>query len=1033
VKPTSCHQGLVVGLRRLSLCAAVLLFLVSRTAHGQDALDGDILRLRNASNQNGDYLAGYPVANNDPNVVRRNFLALDSQDNPKPAIIPYPSRITDTINHALALQSQPMSDSQRDSVAAVVSQNLELYIQGLLVSGNIFLLEGLRVNYPNAGGSQARPQSPDMPLGCPEQKYPNVPTKASCVADLFYKEAITGVMDTLSRNAGNSLGLRIRDVTTDDIPPEYAHLPGAFSATQFPQYTYYIDTDRTAAATPKSIVPVLTEGYQMGELLEKQALSTQTIAYRLWSAAYYGVDAQKSRPTQQGLLDEAVRTLHAGANAQFLAGIALAATVRSDPPVQGHTPFDFDHLGNVRTNVAEAGKLISRIRSGDKPMLPIDEVMAGDAQVKSVMSQLLGQGLGSLSAAQQAQTDAEAALFKVQTNALQAFTEAQKRQSDYLDRLRDLTGIDPATLNHDISSLEGQDEYRARVADRITSILGSSDAPASTAANQLDKAAKQLLVARQEVYNKNAIFTGFAERIKIQEDKLGSDVKAIEDARYSISAAQLAMGKANSISITSSAGVSFQPFPAPYVGISVTYNPGAVRAAELQNDITYAQSVQDIRFRNNDTAAVCRNLLIDQAQAYNDLKLQVIIFQNAEDDVRTVLGTADQILVGLRKFNSAAADLYYHDPSFNTQQTAEEQKANLAMDAVVRNLYKLGKLLEMRWLEPFSNPIAVPDGQPIALDAQYDNFWSLESVFALGSVNVKDPSGNVIKPYLAAQNFLGALMQWEGKLGQVRSFDGDLSAVDISLRQDVYGFADFKTVNGQLVPRDPNPSSNPTGYADDQAAIDQNIRKFQNVLLRNGRYMLDVNNIPIMDRFRGFQIAFSIQPDNRGRNGKDKLFGPVLAWNYRIKSFKLKLISVPGKQVSGQPGQQLQFYFAQAGTTSNVDFFERAKGAGGGARRYKNTDLDNYVRYSKDSLGDTSSSSPYLRFAPFGIDSYVADSSIPTTGQMDPQFWSPFTTAWLLEIPPISDFSIESIADIYINVGLKSGQPPSACDLGPCH
>jgi hypothetical protein len=351
------------------------------------------------------------------------------------------------------------------------------------------------------------------------------------------------------------------------------------------------------------------------------------------------------------------------------------------------------------------------------------------------------------------------------------------------------------------------------------------------------------------------------------------------------------------------------------------------------------------------------------------------------------------------------------------------------MDAVVRNLYKLGKLLEMRWLEPFSNPIAVPDGQPIALPSQYDNFWSLESVFALGSVNVKDATGNVIAPWQLAKNFLGALMTWESQLAQVRSFDGDLTPADISLRQDVYQFADFKTVSGQLIPLDPNATSNPMGFAEDQAKIDENIRKFQNVLLRNGRYMPDLNGLPIPDRFRGFQIKFSLQPDNRGRNGKDKLFGTILAWNYRIKSFKLKLISVGGKRITAQPS--LQFYFAQAGTTSNVEFFERPNGPGGSVRRYKTINLDNYVRYSKDSLGQTSSSSPYLRFAPFGIDSYVADSAIPTTGQMQPQFWSPFTTEWLLEIPPISDFSIESISDIYINLGLKSGQPTKACDLVP--
>ena len=150
--------------------------------------------------------------------------------------------------------------------------------------------------------------------------------------------------------------------------------------------------------------------------------------------------------------------------------------------------------------------------------------------------------------------------------------------------------------------------------------------------------------------------------------------------------------------------------------------------------------------------------------------------------------------------------------------------------------------------------------------------------------------------------------------------------------------------------------------------------------------MLDQNGSEIRDRFRGFQISFSVQPDNRGRNGIDRLFGTISTWNYRLSYFKLKLVTVPKRQISARP--LLQFYFAEAGTTLNVDFFERAKGPGGSAQRYKTINLDNYVRYSKDSLNQTSSTSPYLRFAPFGIDRYVPDADIPTTGQMQPQYWS---------------------------------------------
>ncbi len=974
-------------------------------------------------------MAGYPQGNNDPNFVRRKFLGLGNDDVASGSP-PYAPQLQSTLNRAFILQSRPMSDSQRDDLGRVVSQSLELYIQGFLVSGNIFLLEGLRVNYPNASSNQARPRSPDLPPGCPENKYDYVPTRSSCVALLFYGEAVGEMLDVLARNRENSLGLRLKDVTTEEIPGTYSRLPNYFTNKQFPQYTYYLEDDGTQAATPVAIVPILTEAYMMGDLLRKQAQAAQTIAYRLWSAAYYSAPSQKDRRIREGLLDEAVRTLHAAANTQFLTSVAMAASVRTEPEVQGQTPFEFAHLSVARTDVAEAGSLINRIRNQEKPTLPIDEVMAGDAQVGSVMSAILGDGTGSLNAAQKAHEDAEAALFKVQTNAQLSFDEAQKRQLGFFDRLFELTGIDTQSLTHGIELPEGQEEYRKRVHERIEAILGGTAPQFVDAANLLDQDTKLLLVARQEVLNKKAIFDSYPERIKVEEDKLGADVKAIDDARLSISASQLAIGKANSVSITASAGVSYGMPTGFYAGLSVTYNPGAIRAAELQNDITYATALQDVKFRTNSSAAICKNLLIDQALAFNELKTQIIIFNNAEDEVRKVLGTTERLLSELRQFNKDASALYYHDPSFNTQQTAQEEKANLALDAVVRNLYKLGKLLEMRWLEPFSNPISVPGGQPIALDPQYDNFWSLESVFALGSVSVKKQD-SVLKPYEAARNFFDALMAWESKLYDNRSFDGDLGRREISLREDVFGFPDLKILNGQNVRLDLNPSSNaggPVGARADAAAMAQNVRRFQNILLRNGRFRVE-NGVPIQDKFRGFQIRFSLLPDNRGFSGGmngDLLFGAISTWNYRVKSFKVKIKPLAGKTITQI--RPIEFYFAQAGTTSNVDFFERANA--GGARQYKNINLDNYVRYSKDSLAKTATNSPYLRYAPLAVgEDYLPDSLVPTTSNMAAQYWSPFTSEWILEVPAYSDFSIESIEDILIQIQLTSGKPTLACQL----
>src|SRR5262249_49441003 len=147
----------------------------------------------------------------------------------------------------------------------------------------------------------------------------------------------------------------------------------------------------------------------------------------------------------------------------------------------------------------------------------------------------------------------------------------------------------------------------------------------------------------------------------------------------------------------------------------------------------------------------------------------------------------------------------------------------------------------------------------------------------------------------------------------------------------VFKLADLKTVNGSPVRLNPNPATNPNSWRADADAIQQNIRKFQNILMRNGRYQNDSNGNPIEDKFRGFQLHFALLPDDRGFSGamlgQNRLFGQISAWNYRVKSFKAKIQSVGGRQVSEI--RPIEFYFAQAGTTSNVDFFERARGVDG--------------------------------------------------------------------------------------------------------
>jgi hypothetical protein len=306
----------------------------------------------------------------------------------------------------------------------------------------------------------------------------------------------------------------------------------------------------------------------------------------------------------------------------------------------------------------------------------------------------------------------------------------------------------------------------------------------------------------------------------------------------------------------------------------------------------------------------------------------------------------------------------------------------------------------------------------MALDnPNFENFWSLESVFALGSVNVRDVA-NASPPPVQAANFYSALQNWDQKLRSgIRSFDGDLSPVEISLRQDVFELADVKTVNGQTVALDLNPLTNPD-WQTDKAIQDTNIRRFQNLLLNHGRYFQQST------KFRGFLLPFSLSYYDvgftGGRLGQANLFTLINAWNFRVQKFKVKAVEVPGK--SAFTGSSTPIYFAQAGLVSNIDFFERASGRVNTQRRVREFNLDNFVRYNKEDLGRTDNA-PYLLFSIAKKNAFPTDQEIPAAADMLKLFWSPFCSEWLLEFAPRNDLEIENLQDIVLEMTVDTGVP----------
>ena len=589
------------------------------------------------------------------------------------------------------------------------------------------------------------------------------------------------------------------------------------------------------------------------------------------------------------------------------------------------TPYEVAQIYHTRDNVKQARDTIRQIRANEKPSLPIDEIMAGDAQVNALLATLEDPagGPGSIARAEKSYENARRALFRVHESAEKIFREEKTRQNEFLHRLEKLTGEPVFKSVYDGIPLEtlrmaaGQADYMDLIAKRINALMESPEPNFGSIENRLDEAVKQVVFHRQEVLNKKKVLGSYPQRIEIIEDTLGANNSAIKTAQRKITGKQLSIGIANSISITSTTGYSTTG--GFFSSINATFNPSAIIAAELQNDTTRAQNLKEMEFLDNDAGARIRNLLLDQDLVHGELKSQLILLRHAEDAVNKILGDTQRILAQLRAYDSAVAKLWYNDPVWNIELTGAEAEANRDMASLVPYLYKLGRMLEIRWVEPFANPVSVTHGEPVSLGSDFENFWGLESVFALPLVNVRDnPALN--SPPEQARNFLAALKTWDQKLRQLRNFEGDLPVFEISLRQDVFGLADVKTVNGRIEPLNLNPTDNPD-YEKDEAVRRQNIRRFQNILLNHGLYKPEKPDKP-----RGFLLNFSLSYHDNGftddRLGNTRLFRTVNAWNYRLAAFKMRLLPLAGKNVF--PADSVGIYFAQAGIIENIDFMERS-------------------------------------------------------------------------------------------------------------
>ena len=961
------------------------------------------------------YVGDYPEGNNDPNPVRRRFLRVGDDDRPGDE----PARghdLSAAVDRLVELSHCATVTPDRTRIDALLNQAVQLALQGWVVSGNVSLMEGLRISYPRASGNQARPQHNPVPYGSLEGEFDFLSIRDATRAGLLYNEGTRVLLASLRRRplpAGDSV---IMDIDTRSMPADTRDLPGFFENRRFPQYTYYVDEGDPESPGDERIVPIRTQGHLMGQLLQSAARATESVGYRLWTSAYF--NGQTRDPAvRDRLLDAAVNESRASAHTQFLSSLALAATV-GDEATEGQTPYETLQLHQTRRSVDGGRRTIGRIRTDERPTLPVSAILAGDDQIRPLIADIES----GLIRAESSYAEAETAMFTVYESAERMFADEQARENQFINRLTELTGV-PADVD-ELREVAGQRRYREDVASRIRSLL---DDPASADSgsdftNALDSAVQRLAFQRQEVENRQRAVDSYPERIAILEDQLGENRSAIAEAEGKVTAAGIALGKANRHRTTASRAVTVGgPFGVTVsAGISHTYDWGAEKRGRLQADVDRATYTKELRFLEHGVAAQIRGLMLDQDRAIGELRTQVILLGQAEADANRILGDVERLLERLRAYDEDVANLWYRDPTWNVELTAQEEQANRDLQSVIERLYRLGRLLEYRWREPFANPVRVVGGESVSLGPEYENFWSLESVFALPSINVRDRESK--RPHQQARDFYEALQQWDTTLAGRRILDGDPITVDISLRQHVLGLPDVKTVDGGVTVPLNCPESE-----EDCREIDDNRRRFQNILINNGLFVESPEQAGAA-KPTGFLLRFPLglhQTDRRA----NPLFRDSGAWNHRVGGIRARIMPIPAKNVVDQLFEQddLDIIFAQGGVSEYVDFSERSKAPDD--RRLSFVNLDTYVRYG-DDLRRLDRSQPFLRMSTLPArgradyhDEVGPDGRLRPTADMAGAFWSPFATRWYFQVNPVNGLQIENIDDIEIRMRLVTGRP----------
>jgi hypothetical protein len=270
----------------------------------------------------------------------------------------------------------------------------------------------------------------------------------------------------------------------------------------------------------------------------------------------------------------------------------------------------------------------------------------------------------------------------------------------------------------------------------------------------------------------------YPEKIRIEQQRVGKIARARRGNGAAVGALQVAMGFANSMSISFGRGPP-----------TLNFHPGSIVSGFASAEITQLETDLQITIDDANSDAIIKNLLLEQRRAYDGIRQAENRVLQAQAVLDNMLVRTSGLLEDWAKSRQGAADVYFRYPMFRVERDQAIVRADQSFQRAREACYFAAKGLQYEWVEAYSNPIAsFGSASGESLPVGYDQFARIDSVFSA-------------RDTLQLKDFLGALYQWHtrlstnGRRGSPRQQKRFTKL--ISLRQDLWGYNDRLKGNDQ--------------------------------------------------------------------------------------------------------------------------------------------------------------------------------------------------------------------------------------------